>query len=158
MWQNRRNNAFLYSFSRFRFWFPGNLFTFLKFSICSQSPNFSKNLWFQPLLSRPIRQKTPTKAPITLSFVRVQASTMSNWGNWKSLAFMLPRTRTWTQLWVENCAWEVLTDSIETTSIWTESDNVNKLTNLGKYTNFSEFEIARGGTSKRPHCFDNFDT
>ena len=52
----------------------------------------------------------------------------------------------------------VLTDPIETTSIWTKFDYVNNLTISGKYTSFLEIKNNYGRTNGEKHCFDDFAT
>ena len=52
----------------------------------------------------------------------------------------------------------VLTDPIETTSIWTKFDYVNNFTISGKYTSFLEIKNNYGRTNGEKRCFDDFAT
>ena len=84
---------------------------------------------------------------------------MSNYGNSISVAWCShDRLRTRMELWVEHCAWLLLTGPIETTSIWTKFDYVNNLTISGKNTTFLAIKTNYGRTKGEKHCFDDFTT
>ena len=84
---------------------------------------------------------------------------MSNYGKSISGAWCFhDRLRTRIELWVEHCVRLVLTDPIETTSIWTKFDYVNNLTISGKYTSFLDIKNNYGRTNGEKRCFDDFAT
>ena len=77
-------------------------------------------------------------------------------GQFSFSCVMVPQsTENAMELWVKHCVWLVLTDPIETTSIWTNFDYVNELTISGKYTSFLRIKNNHGRT-KGENFFSTF--